>query len=79
MIPPKWHGWLSHQYDDVPTPESPSFYDPFFQKAHDWNYSYTAFKMYTPRMSNFNPRALDYAEYRNNRYAKEWEPTTKRA
>lgn len=20
MIPPKWHGWLSHQYDDVPTP-----------------------------------------------------------
>lgn len=30
MIPPKWHGWLSHQYDDVPTPDSENFHDPFF-------------------------------------------------
>jgi len=34
MIPPKWHGWLAHQYDDVPLPESPSFHDPFFERPH---------------------------------------------
>lgn len=78
MVPPKWHGWLAHQYDEVPTPDSTAFYDPFFEKPHEWNYSYSPFKQYTSRMSNINLRALDYAEGRSNRYAQEWEPTTKR-
>lgn len=29
-VPPKWHGWLSGQYDDIPSPGSDSFHDPFF-------------------------------------------------
>jgi NADH:ubiquinone oxidoreductase subunit len=78
MIPPKWHGWLAHQYDDVPTPDNTSFHDPFFEKTHDWNYSYTAAKQYTPRMSTGNERALDYTQYRQHRYSREWEPETKR-
>lgn len=78
MVPPKWHGWLSHQYDDVPSPEGKSFHDPFFEKAHEWNYSYSPFKLFTPRMSNINERALDYSSYRQNRYAREWTPETKR-
>ena len=78
MIPPKWHGWLSHQYDDVPSPEGHSFHEAFFERPHDWNYSYSPFKQYTPRATIANERALDYAKYRQNRYAKEWVPETKR-
>jgi NADH:ubiquinone oxidoreductase subunit len=70
MVPPKWHGWLSHQYDEVPTPESQSFHDPFFEKNHDWNYSYSPFKRFTPRQTISNPRTLEYAQYRKDRYAK---------
>ena len=70
MIPPKWHGWLAHQYDDVPTPDGDCFYDPFFEKPHDWNSSMSAFKVYTSRASSINPLALDYKQYRFNRYAK---------
>ena len=29
-VPPKWHGWIHHQYDDVPLPDSDSFNDTFF-------------------------------------------------
>jgi NADH:ubiquinone oxidoreductase subunit len=72
MIPPKWHGWLTHQYDDVPTPDSTSFQDPFFERSHDWNYSYSPSKIHTSRMSNINDRALDYVLQRQERYAKEW-------
>ena len=78
MIPPKWNGWLTQQYDEVPTPESESFHDPLFEKPHDWNYSGSPFRLYTSRHSNQHDRALDFANYRKNRYAKEWSPTTKR-
>ena len=29
-IPPKWQGWMSQQYDDVPAPDGDRFHDPFF-------------------------------------------------
>lgn len=72
MIPPKWHGWLAHQYDDVPKPDGDSFHDPFFEKPHDWNPSYSAQRIYTSRQASINPLALDYKAYRMGRYAKEW-------
>lgn len=76
-IPPKWHGWLASVYDDVPN-EDGAFHDPFFEKSHDWGTSNSAFRIYTARQSIINPKALDYYRYRRNRYAKEWQPTTKR-
>ena len=79
MIPPKWHGWLAHQYDDAPTPEGRSFHDPYFERPHEWNYSYSPFKIDLPRTCNYHPRALDYVRYRHNRYSREWAPETKRA
>ena len=78
MIPPKWHGWLSSQYDDVPEPDGDSFHDPYFEKPHDWNPSGSAFRMYTSRSAFNNPMALDYKNYRMGRYAKEWNASTKR-
>ncbi len=76
-IPPKWHGWLAGTYDDLPTNDE-SFHDPFFEKGHEWNPSNSVFKMYVARQSIINPKALDYYRYRRNRYAKEWQPATKR-
>ena len=29
-IPPKWHGWLASQYDDVPSYGSDNFVRPFY-------------------------------------------------
>lgn len=77
-VPPKWHGWLSHQYDDIPAPDGDNFHDPFFERKHDWFPSNSAFKMYTSRWSLINPKALEFHKYRVGRYAKEWQPTTKR-
>lgn len=68
-VPPKWHGWLSGQYDDLPEIGSDSFHDPFFEKPHDWNPSTSAFKIYTPRQSIINADALVYHNQRRNRYA----------
>ena len=78
MIPPKWHGWLGGQYDDVPSPDGDNFHDPFFEKSHDWNPSMNSEKMYTSRKSPINDLTLDFRQYRFNRYAKPWTPTTKR-
>lgn len=69
-IPPKWHGWLAGQYDDLPAPDSDSFHDPFFEKSHDWNPSDSAFKIFIPRQTIVNDRALEYYNYRRGRYAK---------
>ena len=77
-IPPKWHGWLSHQYDDIPSPDGDNFHDPFFEGQHHWTPSANAFKMYTSRQSIISPKAVEFHNYRVNRYAKEWTPTTKR-
>ena len=77
-VPPKWHGWLSHQYDDIPAPDSDNFHDPFFERNHDWSPSLSKFKMYTPRHSIIHNRNIDFHKYRVGRYAKEWEPKTKR-
>ena len=77
-IPPKWHGWLSHQYDDIPAPDNDNFHDPFFERKHDWSPSMSRFKMYTPRHSIIHARNIDFHRYRVGRYAKEWEPKTKR-
>lgn len=41
-IPPMWHGWLSHQYDDHPTRTGPSnFVSPHYSKPHTENPSPT--------------------------------------
>ena len=72
MIPPKWNGWLNHQYDDVPTPDNRAFHDPFFEIPHDWRSSETPFKLFTPRQTINNERNLDFAKYRQNRYSREW-------
>ena len=69
-IPPKWHGWLACQYDDVPNADNDNFHDPFFEKPHSWNPSNSAFTVYTGRQAIINPKALDYYRYRRNRYAK---------
>ena len=78
-VPPKWHGWLAGTYDEVPTPDSESFHDPFFEKPHEWNPSNSAFQIYTSRQSIINPTAVQFYKERRDRYAKEWEPSTKRA
>ena len=78
MIPPKWHGWLGHQYDDIPRPDGDSFHDPFFEQPHDWNPSASAMKVYTSRNASINPMRLDFKGYRMGRYAKEWNAATKR-
>ena len=77
-IPPKWHGWLHQQYDDLPTPDSDSFTDPFFERPHQWETSTSGFNLYTSRKSSINPQLKDYTLERLNRTAGEWSPTTKR-
>lgn len=79
QIPPKWHGWLSYQYDEVPAPDSSAFHDPFFERKHDWNYYDSANKMFIPGQTFANAKTLEYLGGRRDRYAKEWEPSTKRA
>ena len=78
MVPPKWHGWLSHQYDDVPKPDGDSFHDPFFEQPHDWNPSSSATRIHTSMNASIHPMRVDFKNYRMGRYAKEWEATTKR-
>jgi NADH:ubiquinone oxidoreductase subunit len=70
MIPPKWHGWLAHVYDDVPLPDSDSFHDPFFEKPHEWNMTDSAFRTYTSKFSINHPLAIEFKQYRKDRYAK---------
>jgi NADH:ubiquinone oxidoreductase subunit len=77
-VPPVWHGWLSYQYDDLPYPDSDSFHHPFYEKPHKPWPSASAFTMHTYGKSIIDDKFLDYAKYRRNRSAKEWEPTTKR-
>lgn len=69
-VPPKWHGWLAGTYDEVPTPDSTSFFDPFFERPHQWNPSNSVFQIYTPRQSIINPTAVDFYQERRDRYAK---------
>jgi NADH:ubiquinone oxidoreductase subunit len=33
-IPPEWHGWLAHTYDEAPVAGNTSFYTPVFKKPH---------------------------------------------
>ena len=77
-VPPKWHGWIHHSYDDEPLPDSDSFHDPFFEKPHQWETSSNAFKLYVPRSAPISPRFLDYRQERQNKFAADWTPTTKR-
>ena len=70
MIPPKFHGWLSGQYDDFPTIGSDSFHEAFFEKHHDWNPSNSGDKRYTSKSSIINADALQFHKYRVGRYAK---------
>lgn len=79
MIPPKWQGWLSQQYDDVPAPDSDGFHDPYFEKPHQWHPSESGFKIYTSRHSIVHPDAVKFRDYRLGRYAAEWQPVTKRS
>lgn len=78
MIPPKWQGWLTHTYDDVPLPDSDSFYDPFFEQPHRWGDTFSVNSMHTSRFCIINPRHVEFIQYRKNRYAKEWDAKTYR-
>ena len=59
-VPPKWHGWIHHQYDDEPLPDSDSFQDPFFEKPHEWDNSTSVFKLYVSKASIISPKFLEY-------------------
>jgi hypothetical protein len=72
MIPPKWHGWLSGQYDDVPAPDSDSFRDAFFEKPAVYEKYLSSNKIYIPRQTIFNVKALEHYKARRDRYAAEW-------
>jgi NADH:ubiquinone oxidoreductase subunit len=77
-VPPGWHGWLSFQYDDVPLPDSNSFFHPFYEKPHSWLTSIDSFTMHMPKQSMASEKILSYEANRKNKYASEWTPTTKR-
>lgn len=78
-VPPKWHGWIHHQYDDEPLPDSDSFQDPFFEKPHQWEQSTSAFRLYVSRAAPIHPKFLEYRKLRQDKFAAEWTPVTKRA
>jgi NADH:ubiquinone oxidoreductase subunit len=78
-IPPKWHGWIHQMYDDDPLPDSDSFHDPFFEKPHQWESSTSAFRMYVSKTAPIHPKFLEYTKSRQNKFAAEWTPVTKRA
>jgi hypothetical protein len=66
-------------YDDLPLPDSTSFEDPFFEKPHQWDSSTSAFKLYTSKAAIINPKFLTYRKQRQDKFAAEWEPQTRRA
>lgn len=77
-VPPAWHGWLAHTYDDVPTVGAPEFTKPYYLKSHGWSYSFSPTNKFVPKFSIEHGKVLDYQQYRKSRYADSWDPQTKR-
>jgi NADH:ubiquinone oxidoreductase subunit len=70
-IPPKWCGWLSYTYDDVPVYGANEFVDPFYQKPHTWMYNPR--NMFIPRFSVMHAENTRFVTERRERYAQEWD------
>lgn len=70
-IPPKWHGWLSYTYDDVPTYGANEFVQTFYQKPHTWMLNPR--DMFLPKLSVFHTENVEFLNGRRERYAQEWD------
>lgn len=72
-IPPEWHGWLAHSYDEVPIAGNTSFYNPIFKKRHLPNTSGTPKSMY-PTGHQFNDYRREFIAYSKSRIYTAWDP-----
>eukprot|EP01017_Pseudomicrothorax_dubius_P015862 TRINITY_DN1810_c0_g1_i2.p1 TRINITY_DN1810_c0_g1~~TRINITY_DN1810_c0_g1_i2.p1 ORF type:complete len:213 (-),score=55.38 TRINITY_DN1810_c0_g1_i2:103-741(-) len=73
-VPAGWHGWLSHQFDDVPS-EGQNFVDPHYRKEHTELTSGTP-SHHVPPGNPKNPDRLIFFEMQRNRKNTPWIPDT---
>ncbi len=59
-VPPDWHGWLHHTFDDPPT-RAPLVHKPW-EKPHHENLTGTA-RAYLPKGSIRRPRPVERQDY----------------
>ncbi|CAD8172191.1 unnamed protein product [Paramecium octaurelia] len=73
-VPPVWHGWMAHVYDEAPTRTGHShFVQPFYQQPATDNQSHTP-NHYFPQGAMQSLNRLEFIKYHRNRRAAPFEP-----
>ena len=70
-IPPGWQGWISHQYDDVPSEITNNFVNHSYIKPHRENESQHPLH-YRGYGSIANPDRMEFLEETAERRAQKW-------
>ena len=72
-IPAEWHGWLHRQYDDAPTADNTSFYNPPFKRRHLPHPSGQP-NAHVPLGHSAHPYKQSFQEYSRARVYHAWDP-----